>query len=116
MLAIAIIVNAFLCLVGCAIAAQVAGRIRGDKSKRFLKALLFASVLSWVVFIFSGSHGGGGIKVLPSVVMVVQIIGYFKSSNHLSMEDFILLMIPVTSFLTIFATLCLFSREPGKKF
>jgi hypothetical protein len=106
-----IVINAFLLLVGCAIATYFANGVRGSKLKRFTLATLNALLLSWIFYAFDVGHGPGvivGFK--PAVFLTINMLmPCFKSSN-VSAWGVFLAAIPVFFLLAIFACFWWFSR------
>ena len=106
-----IIINIFLFLVGCAVSAYIGSGVRGSKSKRFIQGTLLASLLSWTFLVYPGGHGGGGgINLLPTVIMVPKLTIYQLAHDSLRVEFLIFISIPMISFLTTVATFWWFSR------
>jgi len=100
--------NSILCFVACVIAA-ICGRLsRKGNNFRILKATCISILTSWTLVI---SGGGGGI--FPSVWFICYIfLGIKQGKSGFADEgSFLYISIMTASFLLIFASFLVFSRQ-----
>lgn len=107
-----IVINTFLLLAGCAIAAYFGNKVRGSKIKRFTLATSSALLLSWIFYAFGVGHGPGAIVGFkPAVILMIKMLkSYFKSNNSSATEALLFAAIPAFCMLAIFACFWWFSR------
>jgi hypothetical protein len=85
--------------------------VRGGKLKRFVQAISLAALLSWTFLAYPGGHGGGGgMKILPTVIMVPQLIAYQLKHDSLRIEFLTAISFPILTFSLTFAAFWWFSR------